>query len=303
MSASAFTTINLSALPFPGVLETLDFFRISAEQRADLTRRLPGYLWIESDPAVKTLDTAGYREMLLRQRINEAAVAGMPAYALGADLDNLAAFYGVTRLVVTQEDTTSTPPTPAVYESDDALRGRMMLALEGQSTSGPEGSYIFHAMSADGAVRDVLVESPAPAHIAVTVLSHDNEGVPDQALLDKVLAALSATDVRPFGDRVEVNAAVVIPYTVHAKLTFLPGPSHAPVIALAEKKLTEFLDESNRLGYAVTLSGLHAALHQAGVYRVELLSPDPATLPLAPAPGAAAFCTDFEIEDGGDVSL
>ncbi len=37
----------------------------------------------------------------LRQRINEAAQAVMVAYAIGSDLDQLAANYNVTRLTVT----------------------------------------------------------------------------------------------------------------------------------------------------------------------------------------------------------
>ncbi len=48
-------------------------------------------LALESEPIVKNLQENTYREVLLRQRINEAAQAAMLAYAIGSDLDQLAA--------------------------------------------------------------------------------------------------------------------------------------------------------------------------------------------------------------------
>ncbi|NUV25651.1 hypothetical protein MS6204_04603 [Escherichia coli] len=44
-------------------------------------------LELESEPATKLLQENAYRELLLRQRINEAAQAVMVAYAMGGDLD------------------------------------------------------------------------------------------------------------------------------------------------------------------------------------------------------------------------
>ncbi len=43
-------------------------------------------LELESEPATKLLQENAYRELLLRQRINEAAQAVMVAYAMGGDL-------------------------------------------------------------------------------------------------------------------------------------------------------------------------------------------------------------------------
>jgi phage-related baseplate assembly protein len=92
--------IDLSKLPPPELIEELDYEAILAEMRNKLRELLPewtGYE-LESDPANKVLEVAAYREMLLRQRVNEAARGVMVAFATGSDLDHLAAFYPETRL-------------------------------------------------------------------------------------------------------------------------------------------------------------------------------------------------------------
>jgi phage-related baseplate assembly protein len=72
-----------------------------------------------------------YRELLLRQRVNEAARAVMVAYSVGSDLDQLAANFNVERLTITPEDDSVVPPVPAVMESDADLRVRTRRRLKG----------------------------------------------------------------------------------------------------------------------------------------------------------------------------
>lgn len=82
--------IDLSQLPAPDVVETLDFETILAERKATLISLYPEdeqeavarTLTLESEPLVKYLEENAYREVILRQRINEAAKAGMVAYAI-----------------------------------------------------------------------------------------------------------------------------------------------------------------------------------------------------------------------------
>ena len=87
---SSFTAIDLSNIPAPEVVETLDFSAILAAMVADLQARDPAFTaLVESDPAWKILEVAAYRELLLRQRINDASRAVMLAFATGADLEHL----------------------------------------------------------------------------------------------------------------------------------------------------------------------------------------------------------------------
>ncbi|MBZ7719314.1 baseplate assembly protein, partial [Klebsiella oxytoca] len=154
--------IDLSQLPAPDVVETLDFETILAERKATLISLYPEdeqeavarTLTLESEPLVKYLEENAYREVILRQRINEAAKAGMVAYAIKNDLDQLAANNNVERLVITPGDNTQIPPVDAVLESDSDLRQRIPAAFEGMSVAGPTGAYEFHALSADGRVAD-----------------------------------------------------------------------------------------------------------------------------------------------------
>ena len=92
--------IDLSKLPAPKIIEELSFENILASMREDLTARCPGWTAeaLESDPANKILEVSAYREVLLRQRINNAARACMLALATGGDLDHLSAFFNVERL-------------------------------------------------------------------------------------------------------------------------------------------------------------------------------------------------------------
>ncbi|MEW6488629.1 MAG: baseplate J/gp47 family protein, partial [Thermodesulfobacteriota bacterium] len=260
--------------PAPAVVEALSFETIFAAMLADLRARDPAFTaLVESDPAYKILEVAAYRELLVRQRVNDAARRVMLAYAAGADLEHLAALYGVTRAVVDPGDPGAVPPVPPLYETDERLRHRVQQAPEALSTAGPVGAYEFHAFSASGAVADVDVASPAPGEVVVTVLSALENGVPSPELLELVEAAVNARDVRPLTDQVTVQAAAVLTYAVEAVLYLYSGPDPEVVRQAAADAATAYAAEHFRLGHDITLSGLYAALHRPGVQRVELTSP------------------------------
>ena len=159
---SSFTVIDLSQLPAPLVVEDIDYETLLKEYYSQFLAKNPNYDGlVESDPAIILLQAIAYREMMLRHRINEAAKANLLAYATGSDLDQKVAGYGVARLMV---------------EDDDRLRKRCQLSLEGYSTAGPVGAYIFHALSASVNVKSVAVASPTPGEVVVTILSAIADG-------------------------------------------------------------------------------------------------------------------------------
>lgn len=271
---SGFTRIDLSKLEMPQLVETLDFEAIVAEIKADLAERAPevaAFLELESEPLIKLVEAVAYREMLLRQRVNEAGKAVMLATAGGSDLDNLAALFGVQRLLVDPGDPDAIPPVPATYESDERLRLRAQLSLEAHTTAGSEGSYTFWALSAAPDVRDVNISSPNPGEVLVTVL--DENGAPSQVVLDAVDEKLSHENVRPLTDHVTVRGANLIEYEIKATLTLLDGPDNAVVIAAADASVRAYAERQFHLGHDITVSGLHAALHVEGVQNVALTEP------------------------------
>lgn len=268
--------INLATLPAPQIIEPLDFESILAAIKSDLIARLPALadtLELESEPVVKVAEIAAYRELVLRARINDAARAVMLAYAVGADLDVLAANFGVARLT---------------DETDDRLRVRAQMALEGLTVAGSVGSYTFHALSASPLVADVSIESPTPGTVRVNVLSTDNDGLADGPLLTVVNDYLSAETRRPLCDTVDVQAASILTYAITAELEVDPGPSSAVVLANAEAAAAAYVDLQFRLGAEIALSGIYAALHQSGVRVVNLSAP---AANVAPTVRQAARCT------------
>lgn len=296
---SRYTRINLSDLPSPPIVEALDFELILAELKADLVQRLPeiaDVLALESEPMVKLLEVVAWRELLIRQRINDAARGTMLAHAVGGDLDNLAAIFGVTRHEITPADPAAIPPLAAVMETDTEFRGRIQLSLEAQSTAGPAGAYEFWARSAHPDVRDAAVHSPTPGVVEVTILSQSGNGTPTAEVLNAVTAQLTHEDVRPLTDHVTVQAAAIVPFTVDATLHLFNGPDSSVVIAQAEAALVAYLADSRAIGRDITTSGLHAALHQPGVQRVVLASPV-ADIPIGAT--QAGWCSSHQVVFGG----
>jgi phage-related baseplate assembly protein len=294
---STFTTIDLSTLPAPDVVETLDYETILAAMLADLQARDPAFsALVESDPAFKILEVCAYRELIIRQRVNDSARATMMAYATGADLDQIGALFGVARLVITPADTEAVPPVAAVMESDTEFRRRIQLSLEGFSTAGPEGAYIFHALAADGDVADVSAVSPNPGEVVVTVLSRTGDGTAGTPLLNAVEAALNDESVRPLTDLVTVQSATIVDFTVEAEIYTYPGPDSGAVIAEAEAALDAYLASVRQVGRDITLSGIYAALHRPGVQRVDLTSP---AADVVIEDDEAGHCTSIDITHAG----
>lgn len=298
------STVDLSQLPAPEIIDVPDFEILLAARKADLIALYPAdeqesvarVLALESEPMVKILQENVYREILLRQRINEAAQAVMLAYALSGDLDQLASNANVGRLTITPADTTAVPPVDAVMETDDDLRGRVQAAFEGLSVAGPTAAYEFHARSADGRVADVTATSPSPAQVVVTVLGRDGDGTPPADLVDAVATALNDETIRPVADRLTVQAAQIVPYQIAATLYFYPGPEAEPIIAAARTSLQRYIASVQRLGRDIRRSAIYAALHVEGVQRVELASP---VTDVVLDKTQASWCTDWTVTGGG----
>ena len=297
-------TIDLSQLPAPTVVEVIDYEVLLAERKATLVSLYPPEqqaaitrtLTLESEPIVKLLQENAYREVILRQRVNEAAQGVMLAYATGSDLENIAARYDVERLTVTPADTSALPVTAAVMETDADLRIRVQQAFEGLSVAGPVGAYEFHGRSADGRVADISVISPSPACVTVSVLAQTGNGSASADLLAVVQAALNDENVRPVADRVTVQSAKIVNYEIQAKLYLFPGPEAEPIKQAAEVKLKKYVSAQHRLGRDIRLSAIYAALHVEGVQRVELAKPA-ADLELDKT--QASFCTAYALTIGG----
>ena len=252
------TLSDLASLPTPAVIETLSFETILSELQTEFQSRYPDYsALLASDPAVKLLEVAAYREVLLRNRINAAAKASLLAFAMGSDLDHLAAFYGVTRLT---------------DETDEALRLRTRQRIIGFANAGGAAHYRYWALSASPEVADVEVDSPEPGRVRISVLAKGEEQTVSNAVLDAVRAVVLRDDIRVLTDTVEVVPAELMPVMVHARLWLYPDAPMETLSAI-EAVFAFTLAACAGLGWDLTRSWIVGQLQRAGVHKVELLSP------------------------------
>lgn len=251
--------INLSQVPAPAAVETLDFDVLLAEIKADLIERYPDIsdvLNLESEPLTKLLETWAYREMVWRARLNLALLASTMTYSTGDDLDVRAADYDVER-----KD----------GETDDELRNRCLLSLAALSVAGPTSAYRYHALSADSRVADARIYSPAAGVVRVVLMAIDDASYPDMSQI--VYAALSADTVRPLCDTVDVTTATKLNITVDATLYLTGSPDTEMVEQAAKNALDTYMTTQRKIGATISRSGIYAALHQSGVNRVDLRLP------------------------------
>lgn len=256
--------LDLTSLPEPEAVATLSYQATLDALVADATARFlaAGVDYdvgnLETDPVMIVLEAAAYRETLLRAAINDAVKANLLSKAAVGDLDNLAAFHDVTR----EEG-----------ETDTALRSRTVLAIEGRSTAGPEEWYAFHARSADVRVKDVRVyQIDGGPEIGVSILSSENGGVPDTAMLDAVEAAVTDTAVRGVNDVVTVVAATQQTQNVAAQVWLLPDVPYSVFEGL-EDALRAAWDAESGIGFDMNVSWLTTKLHAAGVAKVAVQTP------------------------------
>ncbi len=291
---------DLSALAAPDIVETLDYETILAERKSKLVTLYPtaeqsdieATLALESEPAVKQLEENAYREIVLRNRINDAAKAVMIQYANDNDLDNLAANFDVERLTVTAANAAAVPPVDAVMESNDDLRNRIPKSLAALSVAGPAAAYKYHALSADGRVLDAGITSPLPMHVLVSLVSRNGDGTAEADLISIVDAALNDEDVRPLCDIVTVQSAEIINYQITAKLYVSKSTDKPLTIDAAIADAQAYATAKHKTDKDIARSAIFAALHQAGVVSVELPSP---AADITISKSQASYCTGITI--------
>jgi phage-related baseplate assembly protein len=300
--------LNLDSLQAPEIVENISFQDIFNELRADFQQRFPDFsALVESDPAIKLLEVAAYREVILRSRINDAFKATLLAFAAAGDLDNLAAFYGLSRIG---------------QEGDEELRARTVNRIQGSSTAGGAAWYRYQALTANTGVRDARVTSPAAGEVQIALLSKEVENIealgtsantlsaemsalatfygiaildndkdaqlapqiraaidsagPDGTATPQMLGAVDAvmqdSEVRVITDTVLTTSANVVSVDVEVDVYLYPDSS-ASILNNIEAALRAGVANEGGLGWDLTLSWLIKNIHVDGVQRVELITP------------------------------
>lgn len=242
------------------IIEPLNFEEILSRMREEWVKRDASFTaLVESDPAMKVLEVAAWRELLLRERINEAVKSNLLKFATGEDLDNLAEFYGVER----QKE-----------EDDERFRKRVKAKIVGSSTCGSKEYYRYQALSADSRVKDALVESPTPGKVQISILSTELStiSIESEELLYIVRKRVTRDDIRVLTDTVTVIGCNITEIDIHSRIS-INSKTSPEIIETAKKQFIEKFELAKRLGRSVTISWIIANLFVEGVENVELIEP------------------------------
>jgi phage-related baseplate assembly protein len=163
----------------------------------------------------------------------------------------------------------------ADIEGDENLRERIQLAPESFSVAGPAGAYEFWARSASQLIVDVGVDSPSPCVVRVYPLLEGGE-LPTQEMLDLVYAVLSADDIRPTSDFVQVLTPDPVTYDINLTwhLDRRNVTSAAAIANAVNGAISSWiLWQKSELGRDINPSELIKRIVEAGAKRVSVTSP------------------------------
>ncbi len=282
----------------PKAVEELSFEEIKTRKVTKLKQIIPTIAnqLVDSDPAIALLEESSYTEGLLRNRINNSINAVMLDYAVGSDLDNLGKLYGIERKLIQAEDTSTLPPSEAVWESDEELRKRIMEAPKGFSVAGPKASYIYYGKLADSKVKDISAVSNTPMEVEITVLSYDANGEADTDLINKVYEKLNAEEIRPMGDLVRVKGVKIVGFTIDLQIVFKQGNVVDKQVIIEEIKsnLQNYVNSEHKLEGFISQAGIYSSSFIDNVEDVIMISP---VKNIKCTPAQAPYCTGIKVEE------
>lgn len=286
--------LDLSRLPAPEAIRDIDFETIFSERTASLLAEFAekGVPFdvenLETDSSIILEEIDGLREVLAKFQINDTVKALLIPFSTGGNLENLAAFYGVTRVLIKAADANDS----AVYETDIDLRRRVLLATEAFATAGTFAAYVFHGLSADPNVRNVDVWSPGPGEVHLAVQSREGDGMPSVDLVDAVRTHLYRPEIKPLTDMLTVIPVSNIYYTIAVNAYVLPGPDPVIVQAEVEKSLAAMVERRRVPSRDVPRSAIYAAAQVDPVDLVEITHP---LADLIVGDGEVAVCTGITV--------
>lgn len=284
---------DISALPAPKVLEALDYEAILSRQVAKFRElwaavrarqpdaELPQYdvELIETDPALITMEALAYVEAIVRNRINAAIKALLPAYAKGTDLQAITSRVGVIR---------------ATRENDLQLLERYLLKLA-RPSAGSHLGYLGRVLEAWPDRGDVAVLGPANhgrrGDIDIILAAPEGATV-SGSIITSVQSALTARDAKPLTDVVATRAAGKVSYAIRQRITVAEDRNAGPILAAAKAAANAFVTARYAIGVPIKRSAIIATSYVPGVIAVEDLTNGS---DVAVAADAVAWCAPADI--------
>jgi phage-related baseplate assembly protein len=248
-------------------------------------------LMLESEPATVLNEEFTYSETLIRQAINDAAKQVRLAQAAGDALEHLTATYHGTQRQLVKA---ATETTPAIWESDEALRARAQIAPEALADFGlTPGGYVYKVRTAFAdRIAHVYPINRGAGRVELRVLGNSGDGTVDVATLTAIAAAFGIEEGVQSTDVLTVLAAEIVPVILDVTLVFRRGPDAAALIAAARTGLAAYAETIHKIGATVYREAIASAAHVGPVLTVRVNGPAD---DIAGAPEKAPFVTAIAI--------
>ena len=259
------------------VLEDLDVESILAQRMARLKELWASYdppmaaqydvEMLEFDPIKINQECCAYFELLLRDRVNQAARSVTLAYAIGTDLDAIGSRYpgGVPRLE---------------GEGDERYRRRIWLSPNTLSPHGTAEAYEYWALTAFPELRDVTairkVQHDYYPTILITCLmntNYDDPRPPQEALL-RIRSYIGSLSRQGLTDVISVNPPKVKEIEYRLNVWLYPGTAQNPTVDKIVLNIANLINDQYWLGHDHSHTAIHAACAIQGVHHAEIVEPE-----------------------------
>lgn len=231
-------------------------------------QELPDYdtQTIDSEQAMIALRAAAWGDLHFIARSNDVSRAALLAdFAKDGDLD----LHGVATRLPGFPDGVARHPG----ESDDSYAARIIEARAGVSAAGPDEWWLRAARAADSRVRSIGLYYRGKGLLDIFLLSGEDGGQPDAAMLAAVTARLTRDDVRPRNVQPTIRSAIIAEIDIVADIWLLPD---APDSRLDAIKAAAFERHAREQALDVDLTHhyLKRLLDAPDVYKVTIVTPE-----------------------------
>lgn len=208
---------------------------------------------------IDDLTLTGYAQTVTVAVVADRVGVAGNSLTAGMELQLAVGNSGVARIVAAEDASGGNE-----REEDDVYRERIREFGLASVSTGPARQYEAVAKAVSSEIVDARALNLGAGNVGVYLILSTTTGT--EALIQSVLDALSAEDVRPLTDSVSVTLATDISYTLNVLYT--SDGSSAVTAAIAEAVSDYQTWQDHVVGRAFNPDRLMAALYQAGCTRV-----------------------------------
>lgn len=159
--------------------------------------------------------------------------------------------------------------------TDDDYYELMRSSMDGYSSAGARGGYVYFARQVSIEIGDVVANQPSPGCVNIYVLKTDGT-LAGKELKAAVLAACSADEVRPLTDSVSVADGELVNYDI-AFTYYTEASTTKPAVEIAadvQKAVDNYIAwQRGKFGRDINPDKLREFLSGTGIKRIVLTSP------------------------------